>query len=169
MRRFLSDLATRPAAGALYSLAALFLLMMGACAPSTDEAPLAEPAAQTPVASEMPAESADPVTALSPAEAAAYLSETPEAQIVDVRTLEEVTASGVLEGATVLDFRAPAFGDRAVEALDPSKPVVLYCRSGNRAGQAADILAGLGFTTLFNAGGYDALATAGLSTESYTP
>ncbi|MEL6616381.1 MAG: TSUP family transporter, partial [Bacteroidota bacterium] len=109
------------------------------------------------------------VVALSPAETATFLSETPEAQVVDVRTPEEVAESGLLEGAMVIDFRGERFAERAAAALDPERPVVLYCRSGNRAGRAAEILAALGFTDLFNAGGFRALASGGLATEPTAP
>ena len=102
---------------------------------------------------------------LSPAETAAYLDATPEAVVVDVRTPAEVAASGRLAGALVLDVNAPDFEARAQAALDVDRPVVLYCRSGARAGQAAQRLARLGFSRLSNAGGFDALAAVGLATE----
>ena len=109
------------------------------------------------------------IVRLSPAETAAYLAETPEAVVVDVRTPGEVAASGRLAGALVLDVTAPDFEARALDALDPARPVVLYCRSGNRSGKAAERLAALGFTHLSNAGGFDALADEGLPTEPYAP
>ncbi|MEM1053931.1 MAG: rhodanese-like domain-containing protein [Bacteroidota bacterium] len=109
------------------------------------------------------------VPRLSPEKAAAYLDATPEAVVVDVRTPEEVAASGRLESALMIDFRAEDFAERAMEALDPEMPVVLYCRSGNRAGRAADLLVSLGFTRLVNAGGFEALRAAGLPTEPHDP
>ncbi|HIG73218.1 MAG TPA: hypothetical protein EYQ24_01165 [Bacteroidetes bacterium] len=109
------------------------------------------------------------VRILSPSETAAYLAATPEAQVVDVRTPQEVAASGALAEAVVVDFTAPQFAERATEALDPDRPVVLYCRSGNRAGQAARVLADLGYPELVNAGGFADLAAAGLDTEPRTP
>ncbi len=113
-----------------------------------------------------PLASADTVVVrLSPEDTAALLAETPEAQVVDVRTPEEVAASGTLQGATLLDFNAPDFEARATAALDPDRPVVLYCRSGARAGRAADVLSTAGFADLYNAGGFGALETAGLATE----
>ena len=105
---------------------------------------------------------------LSPAETAAYLDATPEAVVVDVRTPAEVAASGRLAGALVLDVNAPDFEARAQAALDVDRPVVLYCRSGARAGQAAQRLARLGFSRLSNAGGFDALAAVGLATEPFS-
>lgn len=115
-----------------------------------------------------PADTVD-VVRLSPSETVVFLADTPDAVVVDVRTPEEIATSGQIQGARVLDFRAPNFDERALEALAPEQTVVLYCRSGNRAGQAAERLAALGFTRLYNAGGYDALAEAGLATEPYAP
>ncbi|GAB5550132.1 MAG: hypothetical protein SangKO_098920 [Sandaracinaceae bacterium] len=108
------------------------------------------------------------VARLSPAETAAFLAATPEA-VVDVRTPAEVAASGRLAGALVIDVTAPDFEARALDALDPSRPTVLYCRSGNRSAQAAERLATLGFTDLANAGGFGALAAGGLATEPTSP
>ncbi|MEP0548862.1 MAG: TSUP family transporter [Rhodothermales bacterium] len=109
------------------------------------------------------------IVRLSPSETAAYLAATPDAVVVDVRTPGEVAASGRLAGALVLDAMAPDFEARALDALDPAQPVVLYCRSGNRSGQAAERLSALGFTDLANAGGFNALAAEGLPTEPYAP
>jgi uncharacterized membrane protein YfcA/rhodanese-related sulfurtransferase len=106
------------------------------------------------------------VPRLTPAETAAYLRAMPEAQILDVRRPAEVALSGRLEGALVLDVTAPGFEGRALDALRPDRPVVVYCRSGARAGRAAERLAALGFSDLRNAGGFDALQAAGLPTHA---
>lgn len=152
---------------------ALFLVVMGGFilvregpkALSPEEAQAAPAEAQAaPAAADTVA-----VRILSPSETAAYLAATPEAQVVDVRTPQEIAASGALAEAVVVDFTAPQFAERAAEALDPDRPVVLYCRSGNRAGQAARVLADLGYPELVNAGGFADLAAAGLDTEPRTP
>lgn len=109
------------------------------------------------------------VPRLTPAETAAYLAATPGAQILDVRRPAEVALSGRLADALVIDVSVPGFQSRALDALDPSRPVVVYCRSGGRAGRAAEILAGLGFGDLRNAGGFVDLAGAGLATTGGPP
>jgi phage shock protein E len=50
-----------------------------------------------------------------------------------------------------------------VEALglDRSRPVYLYCLSGNRSGQAAKMLRRGGFEQAFNVGSYRALLRVG--------
>lgn len=77
------------------------------------------------------------------------------APLVDVRSQAEFDA-GHLEGALLIPHtdvaaRLSEFGS------DKSRPIVLYCRSGNRAGIAEKVLAANGFTNIHNAGGYDAL------------
>ncbi|WP_138275074.1 rhodanese-like domain-containing protein [Rhodoluna limnophila] len=78
--------------------------------------------------------------------------------VVDVRTPAE-TAEGYLEGALLIDWQGPDFGTE-IEKLDKAANYVIYCRSGNRAGQAIEAMKGLGFTgTLTNAGGLDDAAS----------
>ncbi|MEM6326962.1 MAG: rhodanese-like domain-containing protein [Bacteroidota bacterium] len=106
------------------------------------------------------------VVRLSAQAARAYLENTPDAQVVDVRTAEEIADTGTLAAAKVLDFRSPDFEEQAVAALDPERPVVLFCRSGNRAGQAAEHLVQRGFASVFNVGGFEDLAATGLPTTT---
>lgn len=44
-----------------------------------------------------------------------------------------------------------------MQSLDPTKSYCLYCRSGNRSGQAAKLFRAKGFDSLFNAGAYGSL------------
>ena len=82
-----------------------------------------------------------------------------EAQLIDVRTPEEVS-SGYLEGALKFDFQGPNFASE-IATLDKSQDYVIYCRSGNRAGGAINFMKQNGFTgTLTNAGSLDEAASA---------
>jgi phage shock protein E len=77
------------------------------------------------------------------------------ALLVDVRTEAEFE-SGHLEGALLIPFDETA--ERVAEyGTDKDRPIVLYCRSGNRAGKAEKTLNDLGFTKVHNAGGYEAM------------
>jgi rhodanese-related sulfurtransferase len=78
--------------------------------------------------------------------------------VIDVRTPEEV-AAGAIAGATVIDFRDPGFAG-AIAALDRSVAYVVYCRSGNRAGQAIAQMAALGLDAV-NGGGLEDMLAAG--------
>lgn len=80
------------------------------------------------------------------------------ALLVDVRTPEEFSA-GHLEGAINIPH------DQTLARLteyggDKDRSVVVYCRSGNRSGQAYKILVEQGFTSTHNAGGYEDILAA---------
>lgn len=80
--------------------------------------------------------------------------------LLDVRTPEEI-AQGKIAGAAELDFRSPDFAAQ-VDKLDKNKTYLIYCRSGNRSGQACKMMADKGFTSLYNlAGGILAWKEAG--------
>ena len=79
-------------------------------------------------------------------------------QLVDVRTPEEF-ASGHLPDA--INIPLQELSGRLGE-IAANEPVVLYCRSGNRSGQAAQLLAGAGYTQILDLGGIIAWEAAGL-------
>lgn len=78
--------------------------------------------------------------------------------LIDVRTPEEF-AEGHLEGAINVDVASPRFADDIL-ALDPTEPVVVYCRSGNRSARAQTLLEEAGIANVINAGGLNDAAQA---------
>ncbi|MFM8730139.1 MAG: rhodanese-like domain-containing protein [Candidatus Limnocylindrus sp.] len=82
--------------------------------------------------------------------------------VIDVRSPAEV-AEGAIVGATVLDFNAGEF-EATIGDYDRSAAYLVYCRSGNRSGQAVAIMKELGFTDVIDAGAYSDLAAAGAPT-----
>jgi rhodanese-related sulfurtransferase len=70
-------------------------------------------------------------------------------QLFDVRTPEEYNL-GHINGAVNIDFKNEEIFYRSFEKLDKSKPVYLYCRSGNRSKKSADILIELGFSKVYD-------------------
>ena len=88
------------------------------------------------------------------------------AAVIDVRTPEE-TAAGYLEGALLFDIQGSAFNTQ-LDTLDKAANYVVYCRSGNRAGQAIEFMKSAGFTgTLTNAGSLaDAANATGLEIKN---
>ncbi|MEZ2415861.1 rhodanese-like domain-containing protein [Muriicola sp. E247] len=77
------------------------------------------------------------------------LSEDSNAVILDVRTPEEVE-EGIIKDAMHIDiYTGQAFVD-ALQELDKSKNYYVYCRSGNRSGQACAIMNSLGFESAYN-------------------
>jgi phage shock protein E len=95
------------------------------------------------------------------------LAERPDVVVLDVRTPEEY-AQGNVEGSQLLDFRSGAFA-REVETLDRDLTYVVYCRTGNRSGQAVDLMDELGFSEVYDAGAYDSLARAGAPVGASRP
>lgn len=76
-----------------------------------------------------------------------------EGMLIDVRTPEEFGA-GHIDGAINIDFRSATFSEN-IDTLDKSVPVFVYCQAGGRSGQARDMMAEQGFTTIYNLlGGY---------------
>jgi len=69
---------------------------------------------------------------------------TPEVQLLDVRTQEEFE-EGHLKGALRADVNNEAEFEKVIGQLDKEKPVYVYCRSGKRSSEAAEILKGKGF------------------------
>ena len=81
--------------------------------------------------------------------------------LLDIRTPEEF-AAGHLEDAVNIDFYAADFAQR-IGSLDRDLPYVVYCRSGNRSGQAMELFRDLGFNDVVDVdGGIVAWAEAGL-------
>jgi len=114
-----------------------------------------------------PAETATPagtstaaVTLLQPTDAQALI-EGGSVEVLDVRTPDEY-ADGHLAGATLIDIYEPDFATR-IAGLDRTKTYVVYCRSGNRSGQAVALMAGQGFSAVNDVdGGIVAWQAAGL-------
>ncbi|MEH6659244.1 rhodanese-like domain-containing protein [Leeuwenhoekiella marinoflava] len=71
------------------------------------------------------------------------------AYILDVRTQNEVD-EGIIPNSHHIDiYEGQGFIDK-VNELDKSKNYYIYCRSGNRSGQAAQLMDQLGFETTYN-------------------
>jgi rhodanese-related sulfurtransferase len=133
----------------LAALAALLLLPLAACDRQTPP-----PAAPSPDA----AGEAAAVPERLPA--AAFVARVrPGDVVLDVRTPAEF-AAGHLAGALNVDVAAPDFEAR-VAALDRDRTTYAYCRSGGRSARAVAAMRAMGFTRVFNVGGYDDLVAAG--------
>lgn len=82
-------------------------------------------------------------------------------QLIDVRTAAEY-ADGHIAGA--VDIPVEELSGRLAE-VSKDHPVVLYCRSGRRATEAAGILENAGYKGIYNLGGIQAWQAAGLPLE----
>lgn len=81
----------------------------------------------------------------------------PDVLLIDVRTPQEM-ALGMLPGALAIEYQeiGEAIG-RYTDDRDAT--LVLYCRTGNRSGNAIETLRQMGFRNLVNGGGYEDLKT----------
>lgn len=77
------------------------------------------------------------------------------AVLIDVRTHFEFT-QGALQGAHNMPLEQFQYH---AESIDRDRPVLLYCRSGQRSEMAKRYLQTLGFPDVHNIGGYSQLAT----------
>jgi rhodanese-related sulfurtransferase len=79
------------------------------------------------------------------------LAQTPDAVVIDVRTISEFK-TGHIPKSKNIDWMSGEFS-RKIATLDKNKTYFLYCRSGNRSGQAAKALGNNGFEKIFNLSG----------------
>ena len=142
----------------LFATTAIAALLAAGCGGDDDPAVDAAPTDQVEGTAAEPAG----IRVVSAQDAAGIQSDPPgDLVILDVRTLEEFQ-EGHLEGAEMLDFYAADFADR-LDELDKDVPYLLYCRSGNRSGQARALMEQLGFTDVADVdGGVIAWTEAGL-------
>ncbi|MEZ4866261.1 MAG: rhodanese-like domain-containing protein [Caldilineaceae bacterium] len=78
--------------------------------------------------------------------------------IVDVRSPAEF-AGGHLTGALNLPLQNLS---QKLTKVPKNKPVMVYCRSGNRSGMALKLLREAGYEEVYNIGGLNGLAAQGL-------
>jgi rhodanese-related sulfurtransferase len=73
------------------------------------------------------------------------------AQFVDVRTPEEYESSKL---PSAVNIPLHVIDQLAEKQLDKSRPVVVFCRSGQRSQMALQILKSKGFNDVFNMGSF---------------
>lgn len=71
-------------------------------------------------------------------------------QLIDVRSSMEFL-QGALGGAVNIPLDSIHY---STASIDRNKPVILYCRSGQRSGVAKQFLETLGFGEVYNIGSY---------------
>jgi phage shock protein E len=72
-----------------------------------------------------------------------------DARLIDVRTPREYANNGL---ASASNIPLQELENRLEEIGNTEEPVVLYCQSGNRSAQAADILQRNGFKQVYDLG-----------------
>ncbi|MGB3149181.1 MAG: rhodanese-like domain-containing protein [Maribacter sp.] len=77
------------------------------------------------------------------------LSKDDNAFILDVRTPEEIEEGYIPDSKNIDIYLGQEFLDE-LEKLDKSKNYYVYCRSGNRSGQACAIMNSIGIAKTYN-------------------
>jgi len=82
-----------------------------------------------------------------------FSKKTAESGVVtlDVRTPGEFM-TGHIQGAQNIDFESGSF-ESQIESLDKNGTYAVYCRSGNRSGQAVKVMQDAGFKNIYNLDG----------------
>ncbi len=98
------------------------------------------------------------VPRISPAEAKRMAKEA-GALVVDVRDAPELAQNGKVPGALhvsrgMLEFRADPESPYHDKAFDTGRPVILYCASGGRSALAGKVLKDMGYSEVYNLGGF---------------
>jgi rhodanese-related sulfurtransferase len=90
--------------------------------------------------------------------------------ILDVRDGTEVAQTGKLKGAVhiargSLEGRVDPASPNFNPAFKQDQPVILHCAGGGRAALAGKTLKDMGYTKVYNGGGFKDLAAAGIEVE----
>jgi rhodanese-related sulfurtransferase len=79
---------------------------------------------------------------------------TKDALVFDVRTIEEFNL-GHIKGSINIDFYDEKLFVNFFEKVNKTKPIYIYCRSGNRSKKSSEILKKIGFVKVYDLlGGY---------------
>ncbi len=86
--------------------------------------------------------------------------------LIDIRDAAEVASTGKAKGALTipmpaLRFQADRKGPDYNPAIDPDKPIALYCASGARSWMAARMLRSMGYGRVHNLGSLGAWNSGG--------
>ena len=81
--------------------------------------------------------------------------------VYDVRTPEEFAAGHAVDA---INLPIESIAEGIYPDVDKDTPIAVYCRSGNRSGQAATILTQAGFTNITDIGAFESLEDYGLAT-----
>lgn len=105
------------------------------------------------------------VTKITPAQARTMIAKG-NALVLDVRDAPEVEKTGKIAGALhvsrgMLEFRADSDSPYHDKTFAKDKTIIIYCASGGRAALSGKALKDLGFTHVFNLGGFKDWAETG--------
>jgi rhodanese-related sulfurtransferase len=109
------------------------------------------------------------VPKITPAQAREMIA-TGNTLVVDVRDAPEVEKSGKIAGAVnvsrgMLEFRADPESPYHDKNFSRDKTVILYCASGGRSALSGKVLKDMGYSNVYNVGGFKDWADSGGAIE----
>jgi phage shock protein E len=81
--------------------------------------------------------------------------------VIDVRTPEEFEEGHLMITDHNYNFLSGEFEEK-LKSFEKNETYYLYCRTGNRSGQAMEIMKQAGFENVYNIGGFEDLVSSGL-------
>ncbi|MDB4247175.1 rhodanese-like domain-containing protein, partial [Hyphomicrobiales bacterium] len=92
------------------------------------------------------------------------------ALIIDTRESNELAMTGKIKGAVhiprgLIEFQNKETNPNGVDGFTKDKKIILYCAAGARAALAGKALKDLGFSSVYNLGGFPDWINSGLPVE----
>ena len=92
------------------------------------------------------------------------------ALIIDARESNELAMTGKIKGAVhiprgLIEFQNKETNPNGVDGFTKDKKIILYCAAGARAALAGKALKDLGFSSVYNLGGFPDWINSGLPVE----
>lgn len=114
---------------------------------------------------QMMAEANAAVPKITPAEASEMIAKG-NTLVLDVRDAPEVEKSGKVEGAVnvsrgMLEFRADPESPYHDKNFAKDKTIIVYCASGGRSALSGKVLKDMGYSKVYNVGGFKDWADGG--------
>ncbi len=117
-------------------------------------------------------EADDGVPRITPEEAKAMMA-SGNTLVVDVRETFELVRSGKVAGAVhvpcgALEFRADSATPYYDDNFDKNKTIILYCAVGERSSLCGSMLKEMGYTKVYNLGGFEDWVDSGGAVEAFS-
>jgi rhodanese-related sulfurtransferase len=95
------------------------------------------------------------------------------ALIIDTREINELALTGKVKNSIhiprgLIEFQNKETNPNGIEGFTKDKKIILYCAAGSRAALAGKALKDIGFTYVYNLGGFSDWQSKGLPVENIT-
>ena len=95
------------------------------------------------------------------------------ALIIDTREINDLALTGKVKNSIhiprgLIEFQNKETNPNGIEGFTKDKKIILYCAAGSRAALAGKALKDIGFTDVYNLGGFSDWQSKGLPVENIT-